>query len=334
MIRRLSCLIICAALIAALLAGCAPGGKAPAADDGRIKVVTTIFPPYDFARAVSGGLADVSMLLKPGAEVHSYDPSPADMIAIQECDVFIYIGGENDAWVDTVLASVDTADKSIVKLMDAVVPVEEESVEGMQTEEGHEHDEAAASDEHDDENADDHAHGEYDEHIWTSPKNAVLMVNAIRDAMAAQDSSHADQYAVNAAGYTAQIEAVDKRIAGIVEAASTKLIVVADRFPFRYFVDEFGLDYYAAFSGCSAESDVSAGTLAFLIDKVKETKLPYIYYIELSNRQVAQAVSEQTGAHMLLLHSCHNVTADDFAAGVTYVSLMNANADNLEKGLN
>ena len=323
--KKLLVYILSAALIMAALAGCTQGADSKnSTENGKLKVVTTIFPPYDFARAVSGGFADVTMLIDPGAEVHSFDPTPADIIAVQECDVFIYIGGENDAWVDTVLGSVDTTDKAIVKLMDAVSPVEEETVEGMQAEEEHGEDAEAHEDEH----------GEYDEHIWTSPKNAMLMVNAIRDAMSAQDSVNAEQYTANAADYTAQIEEVDARIQGIVDAAQRKLLVVADRFPFRYFVDEFGLDYYAAFSGCSAESDVSVGTLTFLIDKVKELNIPYIYYIELSNKQVAQSESEQTGAQMLLLHSCHNVTKDDFDAGVTYVQLMNANADNLEKGLN
>ena len=269
--------------------------------------------------AVAGDLADVTMLIDPGAEVHTFDPTTEDMIAIQHCDVFIYIGGENDAWVDTVLDSMDTSGKTVLRLMDYVSPVEEETVEGMQHThaegEGHEHE------------------AEYDEHIWTSPKNAILMIDAIADALAGIDSAHKDAYAGNAQRYTAQVQQVDEQIRGIVDSASRKLIVVADRFPFRYFVDEFGLDYYAAFSGCSSESDVSAGTLAFLIDKVKEYDIPFVYYIELSNKQVAQAVCEQTGAQMLLLHSAHNVTKDDFDAGVTYLSLMQQNAINLEKGL-
>jgi zinc transport system substrate-binding protein len=313
---------LAALLLAAALAGCAPqtGANGTGADDGKLSIVTTIFPPYDFARAISGGLADVTMLLDPGAEVHSFDPTTQDIIKIQNCDVFIYIGGENDAWVDTVLSSMDTKDKTIVKLMDAVTPVEEETVEGMQA--GEEEPEAAEEG------------PEYDEHIWTSPKNAMLMVDAIAQAMGQADSTNAQAYTKNAADYNAQIKEVDERMQSIVDKAPQKLLVVADRFPFRYLVEEFGLDYTAAFSGCSAESDVSAGTLAYLIDKVKENNIKYIYYIELSNRQVADAVAEQTGAEPLLLHSCHNVTKDDFDAGVTYVSLMTQNADNLDKGLN
>ena len=312
--------MLTALLVSAALAGCTANSTAGqnTANDGKLSVVTTIFPPYDFARAVAGDLADVSMLIDPGAEVHTFDPTTDDMMKIQNCDVFIYIGGENDAWVDTVLGSMDTKGKTIVRLMDAVKPVEEETVEGMQAE----HEETGTDS------------PEYDEHIWTSPKNAMLMVNAIAEAMGKADSAHSDAYTKNASDYNAKIKQVDERIQSVVDKAQRKLIVVADRFPFRYLVDEFGLEYYAAFSGCSAESDVSAGTLAYLINKVKDNNIPYVYYIEFSNKQVAQAVSEQTGAQMLLLHSCHNVTKADFDAGVTYVSLMQQNADNLEKGLN
>jgi len=320
--KRFLIYTLAAVMLLAALAGCSAGADADRTagqNEGKLSVVTTIFPPYDFARAVSGGLADVTMLIDPGAEVHSFDPTTQDIIKIQNCDVFIYIGGENDAWVDTVLGSMDTSDKTIIKLMDAVTPVEEETVEGMQAEEKSETSGEEGP--------------EFDEHIWTSPKNAMLMVDAIADAMAKADSANADAYKKNAADYNAQIKAVDERIQGIVDKAPQKLIVVADRFPFRYFVDEFGLNYVAAFSGCSAESDVSAGTLAYIIDKVKENNIKYIYYIELSNKQVAEAVSEQTGAQTLLLHSCHNVTKADFDAGVTYVKLWQKNADNLEKGL-
>ena len=320
--RKTLVYIVCAALVMAALTGCTKTNESSESgvDTGKLSIVTTIFPPYDFARAVAGDRADVTMLIDPGAEVHSYDPAPDDMIAIQECDVFIYIGGENEAWVDTVLGSIDTGDKTILRLMDDVAPVEEETVEGMQAEE-----------EESEEGAEGEA--EYDEHIWTSPKNAILMINAIAEALGGIDSANAAAYARNAQSYTAQINQVDEQIKTIVDNAPRKLIVVADRFPFRYLVEEFGLDYYAAFSGCSSESDVSAGTLAFLIDKVKEYDIPYVYTIEFSNQQVAQAVCEQTGAQMLLLHSCHNVTNDDFEAGVTYLALMQQNVINLEKGL-
>lgn len=320
--------MLTALLITAIFTGCEQntGSSQQSVEDDSITVVTTIFPLYDFARAVSGSKAHVTMLIDPGAEVHTFDPTTDDIIKIQECDVFVYVGGENDKWVDTVLSSMNTGGKKIVRLMDTVAPVEEEIVEGMQ----HEEDDA---EEHADE--EDHPHeGEFDEHIWTSPKNAMLMVSAIAEAMGKADETNAEAYKKNEADYNTQIGEVDKRIQGIVDNASRKVILVADRFPFRYMVDEFGLDYSAAFSGCSAESDVSVGTLTYLIDKVKAQSIPYIYYIELSNKKVAESVAEQTGANMLLLHSCHNVTKSDFDAGVTYVKLMQQNADNLEKGLN
>lgn len=321
--KKLLIYVLAAMLAAAGLAACAPANTDNAtqsvADDGRLSVVTTIFPPYDFARAVAGGLADVTMLIDPGAEVHSFDPTTEDIMKIQNSDVFIYTGGENDAWVDTVLESMDTEGKLIVRMMDAVTPLEEETVEGMQEEE---EEESAGLEVL-----------EYDEHIWTSPANAIQIVDAIADALGGADSANTEAYKKNAADYNAKIQAVDDRIRQIVDDAPSKLILVADRFPFRYLAEEFGLDYYAAFSGCSAESDVSAATLAYLIDKVKEKNIPYVYHIEFSNKQVATAVCEQTDADMLLLHSCHNVTKDDFDAGVTYVTLMEQNADNLEKGL-
>lgn len=313
--KRLLVLIFCAAL--ALTAGCAP--VSAGAQNDALRIVTTIFPPYDFARAVTGGNADVTMLIDPGAEVHTFDPTPEDIIRIQNADVFIYIGGENDAWVAQVLESVDTRGMTVVRLMDAVTPLDEETAEGMRP--GHAHDEDA------------HGEHEYDEHIWTSPQNALLMIGCIADALAAADSARAGEYESNAAAYSAQIAELGKRMRAVADASQTKLLVVADRFPFRYLADELGLDYRAAFGGCSSEAEVSAGTLASLIGAVEENGLGYVYYIEFSNQAAARAVSEQTGAKLLLLHSCHNVTRDDFEAGVTYLSLMQGNLENLKKGL-
>jgi len=318
-LKKIILLILCAALALTLL-GCAPA-SAPAGGKA-LSIVTTIFPPYDFARAVTGGSAEVTMLIDPGAEVHTFDPTPDDIIKIQNADVFIYIGGENDAWVEQVLEPMDTSHKTILRLMDAVTPVEEETVEGMQS--GHEDEE------------EDHAQEEgpeYDEHIWTSPKNAVSMIDYIAKALEKADGANAEAYRKNAAEYIAQIERVDKDIKAVADASQTKMLVVADRFPFRYFTDEFGLDYRAAFSGCSSESEVSAGTLAYLIDTVKQNGIKTVFYIEMSNQAVAKAVCEQTGAQMLLLHSCHNVTKDDFESGVTYLRLMEGNLENLKEGL-
>lgn len=319
--------ILCAVLLITLF-GCAQVNTSSERTGEGLSIVTTIFPPYDFARAITDGKADVTMLIDPGAEVHTFDPTPEDIIKIQNANVFIYIGGENDAWVDQVLESMDTSNKTILRLMDAVTPVEEETVEGIQS--GHDH---AHEDEVEHTHEENEHHHGYDEHIWTSPKNAMSMIDYIADALGRIDSDNASAYAQNAADYNAQIAQVDEQIQSVVDASSIKLLVVADRFPFRYLADEFGLDYRAAFSGCSSESEVSAGTLAYLIDTVKENGIGYVYYIEFSNKTVAKAVSEQTGAALLLLHSCHNVTKEDFDAGVTYLSLMQGNQENLKKGL-
>jgi len=288
------------------------------ADDG-LSIVTTIFPAYDFARAVAGDAAQVNMLVPAGAEIHSFEPTPADIIAISEADVIVYIGGESESWVDSVLQSIDTNSIKIVKLIDTVTPEEEELVEGM----GEEHKHELKTEE-----------VEYDEHIWTSPQNAVKMVQAVSDALCNVDKDNEIIYQNNAASYIEQISQIDEAIQQIVSSAKRKVLVFGDRFPFLYFAKEFGLSYRAAFPGCSSETETSAATMAHLIDYVQTEKIPYIYYIELSNQNVAKAIAEQTRAGLLLLHSCHNVTKSDFEAGVTYVSLMRQNIENLQKGLN
>lgn len=327
--KKIVVLSVVLLILALGVTGCAPNTAAKNADNpGKISIVTTIFPVYDFARAVAGDQAELTMLVKPAAEVHSYDPSPADIIKIQDADVFIYIGGENDAWVSTILDSMDTSNKSIIRLMDAVKPVAEETVEGMEAEE---EPVTAESTPKESEPAEEEI--EYDEHIWTSPKNAILMVDEIAAALAEVDAQNAATYTNNAAEYNAQIQTVDDEIAGIVAASPNKLLVFGDRFPFRYLVDEFGLEYKAAFPGCSTDTEASAGTLAYLMNTIQERNIKYVYYLELSNQNIARAISEQTGAQQLQLHSAHNVTKDDFEAGVTYVSIMQQNAENLRKGL-
>jgi zinc transport system substrate-binding protein len=309
------------ALLAMLLLSAFPFLTAMA--DGKISVVSTIFPPYDFARAVAGDKAEVTMLLKPGAEIHSFEPTPADILAIQNADVFLYIGGESDVWVDKILSSMDVSKKQIVRLMDAVTLVEEKTVEGMQEEA----EEAKADGEQE------NGEIEYDEHIWTSPKNAVLMVSAVSKAICAADAGNEAEYNKNAVDYIAQIEAVDTQFNAIVQESGTRLMVFGDRFPFRYFADAYGLEYRAAFSGCSTETEASAATIAYLIDTVQKYKLPYIYTIELSNQNIARSICEQTGAQILTLQSCQGISRDDFQAGETYVSLMRKNVENLRKGL-
>jgi len=282
-----------------------------------LRIVTTIFPEYDFARAVAGDLAEIEMLIKPGAESHSYEPTPMDIIAIQKCDVFICVGGENDTWAQKILSGLDTSGMQIVRLMEIVEPCVSEHHHA--DEEGHEDHEG-------------HAH-EYDEHVWTSPVNAMAIVSAIAEALAQADPANADAYAANAQEYSAQIAQVDEEVRAIVSGAVRKELVFGDRFPFLYFANEYGLDWESAFPGCSTDAEVSAATVAALIEKVKEKQAPVVFYIELSTHRIADTICEATGAQGMLLHSCQNVTREEFEAGETYVSLMQKNCVTLREAL-
>ena len=307
-----------------------------AQDDGRISVVTTIFPQYDFVRQIAGDSVDLKMLLKPGEETHSYEPTPQDIIAIQNSDIFIYVGGESDAWVADVLASVGEGVRTVT-LMDCVETVAEEEVEGMETH-GHAHDHeevyTGEQDDPDPTEETDHEHAEQDEHVWTSPRNAVLIVEKLRDALIAIDPENAGDYTQNAADYIAKLEQLDQEFQDVTDSAERNTIILGDRFPFRYLADAYGLDYYAAFPGCSSESEASAKTVAFLIDKVKEEQIPVVFSIELSNEKMTDSICEATDAKKLQLHSCHNVTKDDFEQGVTYLDLMERNVQALKEALN
>ena len=319
-----------ASVLLLLLSGCASPGTAGSEDSGKIRAVATIFPQYDFLRQIGGDHLELTMLLKPGAESHSFEPTPADMITVSQSDLFVYVGGDSDAWVETILESVDVSEKEIVTLMDCVETVAEEDVEGMETH-GHAHD-------HEDEDptaADgDHEEAEQDEHVWTSPRNAVRIVEKLRDALIAVDPDNAGDYTQNAADYIDRLNRLDQEFQETVDTAKRHTILLGDRFPFRYLADAYGLDYYAAFPGCSSESEASAKTIAFLIDKVKEEKIPVVFSIELSNEKMTDSICEATGATKLQLHSCHNVTRDDFEQGITYLDLMERNVQALKEALN
>ena len=319
-----------ASVLLLLLSGCASPGTAGSEDSGKIRAVATIFPQYDFLRQIGGDHLELTMLLKPGAESHSFEPTPADMITVSQSDLFVYVGGDSDAWVETILESVDVSEKEIVTLMDCVETVAEEDVEGMETH-GHAHD-------HEDEDptaADgDHEEDEQDEHVWTSPRNAVRIVEKLRDALIAVDPENAGDYTQNAADYIDRLNRLNQEFQETVDTAKRHTILLGDRFPFRYLADAYGLDYYAAFPGCSSESEASAKTIAFLIDKVKEEKIPVVFSIELSNEKMTDSICEATGATKLQLHSCHNVTRDDFEQGITYLDLMERNVQALKEALN
>ncbi|MCM1054674.1 MAG: metal ABC transporter substrate-binding protein [Bacteroides sp.] len=305
-------------LSAAALTACAPSDRELA--DGGISVVTTIFPQYDFARQIGGDRIRLKMLTTPGGESHSYEPTPQDIKVVSECDIFICAGGESDIWYNSVLKTVDTSDMTVISLMDCVETVEEEAVEGMSEKLSVFGGEAEEK--------------EYDEHVWTSLKNAQLISKRIGEAMAAADSANADFYASSTDEYIKRLSELDLKYAQAVESAENKTLVFGDRFPFRYLFDDYGLKYYAAFPGCSTDSDVSAKTMLFLINRVKEEKLPAVYYIEFGAKKIADAVAEETGAEPLLFHSCHTVSKEEFNSGATYLSLMEQNLENLKRGLN
>ena len=337
-----------------LLSGCS-GQNGTAADksaqgtaeeSGKISVVTTIFPPYDFVREIAGEQVELKMLLKPGEESHSYEPTPQDIIAIQESDVFIYTGGENDVWVEDILSSMPDSDCLTLKLVDCVDTVEEEHVEGMKESAGHTHEDPDSEAQADGEDADeDHDHAdeseeeahsvhEIDEHVWTSPVNAALIVEQIKEVLIEADPSNRAAYEENAAAYEAELSELDREFREVTENAQGNLLIFGDRFPFRYFADGYGLDYYAAFPGCAGDTEPSAATMAFLIDKVKEENVPAVLKMELSNADIANAIAEATGTEVKVFYSCHNLSADDFENGETYLSMMQKNVETLKEVLN
>lgn len=285
----------------------------------KIKVVTTIFPQYDFVRELAGDRVDLKMLLKPGEESHSYEPTPKDIIDIQNCDLFIYVGGENDAWVEDILESMDNRGRRDLRLVDCVDTVEEEHVKGMKeerhvgTEEAHE--------------------GELDEHVWTSPKNAERIVEKLSELLGEADPEYAEEYRKKAQAYEGKLKNLDLQFQKVVEESPGHTLLFGDRFPFRYFTKEYGLDYYAAFPGCASDTEPSASTMAFLINKVKEDKIPVVLKMELSNDQIAKAVAEATGARVKVFYSCHNITAEQFKEHVTYLDMMEKNVETLKEAL-
>ena len=339
--KRIASFFLALALAFSLTACTVPVEKA---DDGKIQIVATLFPYYDFARAIAGDRADVTLLLSPGREAHSFEPTPLDAVTISEADVFLYNGGEGEYWVDSMLDAAGENIAVIARMMDYVDALDEEYVEGMQGADGHDHDhEHGSHDDHDDH--DDHGHDheedehdsdevEYDEHIWTSPKNAVVLCRAVCDAICKADPANEDFYCANCDDYCAQIEALDARFASLCESAPRKLLVFADRFPMLYFCREFDLDYRAAFHGCSGDTEPSLATIKYLIDKVEDEDIPVVYTIDFGTKKVAAVVSECTGAAVDTLYSMQTVSRADFDAGETYLTLMERNYEALRKGLN
>lgn len=300
-------ILICI-LCVVLLCGC--NGNVNIKSTEKPTVTATIFPLYDFARAIGGDLLDVKLLIKPGAEVHSYDPLPSDMTSVYNSDLFLYIGGESDEWVNTLLNGTDL---NLVSLIDCVT---------CDTEHNHEHKHS---------HNDTHEHS--DEHIWTSPDNAVLMLEKICENIIEIDLKNAEIYRKNCDEYIKKIKSASDEISKTVSKHKDPFILVADRFPYEYFTEQYGIEYEAAFDGCAATTDISFKTMARLVETIKEKNIKTVFCTELSSKNIAKALSEETGVEITELHSAHNVTLDDFNGGITYVDILYRNLDALERGL-
>lgn len=495
--KRILPIIMALVLMLAVVSSCSQeGANTGDGNNKKISVVSTIFPGYDFTRAIAGDQVELTMLLPPGTESHSFEPTAQDVIKIQNSDVFIYVGGDSDAWVDRLLNSMDTTNMKIISMMDLVETVQEEVKEGMEEEHDHSHEEeinpddihdrplsdwagswvsiekalstgaldeyithnaeenekdfatqkniyaqrwqsdfsslkitdnqitwndasaayryigyklvegdhgasvwygfeaedpsanvptylafsdhgSGGEEQHDDahelahfhmrygnesfealtviedwsptyfpsdasdteiaealsEHSDSDHDAEYDEHVWTSPLNAIRITEHISSVLGTIDQQNADIYQTNTEAYVAKLKDLDAAFRDVVDNVSYKTLIFADRFPFRYFVDEYGLDYYAAFPGCSTETEPSAKTVSFLIDKTKNEGIPAIFHIEFSNEKMADTIGESTGAKKMLLHSGHNITKTDFEDGVTYLDLMWRNVETLKEAL-
>lgn len=320
----LSFLIICGLFS---ISGC---GKAESfkKSDGKISVVTTIFPYYDFVRQLAGDKADVRLLLSPGSDPHSYEPTPSDIVAIENCDIFIYNGGESDEWVDGVLSSIENKNLKVMKMMEYVPLRYEQSMDHSHEHSGHED-----MDDNDEEGHDHEEGEEYDEHIWTSIKNAERISASIADELMSVDSENSKYYNERKTDYISQLDSLDKKFT---EAANNKkrdTLVFGDRFPFLYFVSDYDLGYECAFPGCSHETEPSTAVVSHLIDFTREHDIPVVFYLELSSGKIAQIISEDSSAKTMLFSSCHNVTKEDFENGATYVSVMEQNLEALKEAL-
>lgn len=311
--------IFAALLCLALLCGCGPA--IPEKTPGKLQVVASVFPAYDFARAAGGDYASVSLLLPPGAESHSYEPTPADILLVQQCDLFIYLGGESDAWVDTILSATGM-EGTTLRMVDCVELLEETEREGMQNLPGHDH-------------GHDHDHGlgevtGMDEHVWTDPANAAAITRSIGNTLAGLASEHGEAFRTAAEAYCSQLNRLDAEFSAFFNGLDSRTIVFGDRFPLLYFAEAYQLDYYAAFPGCGTQTEPSAATVAFLTEKVRENRLSTVWYIEFSNHLVADSIAEAAGAGTAMFHTCHNVSKAELESGATYVSLMEGNLERLK----
>ena len=346
------------------MAGC--GKTTEKEDNYRLKIVTSLFPYYDMARAVIGDVKgiDLKMTVTPGQDSHSFEPTPSDVIQMENADVLIYNGGSLETWIDTLLDSLNNKNQIQMKMMDYVDVLNEEIVEGMDTRfEEHDHDEHShkednhnkekhkedshseekhKEDNHSEDSSNDsefhnedseEGHEETDEHIWTSPVNEIIMTEKICETLSKALPEEKENFQKNAESYISQLKELDNEFRTIVENAKINEIIFADKFPLQYFAKEYGLKYCAAFPGCGSDMEPSAKTIGFLVDKIKEDNIKAVFYLELSSHIVADAIETDTGAKPLQFNSCHNITQKQFDSGVTYVDLMKENVNNLKIAL-
>lgn len=316
---------IISALLAALLAFACFAACAPAPEKGEkggLRIVTTVFPAYDMVKNVAAGTpAETVFLLEKGVDLHSFQPTAEDILAISSCDLFVYVGGESDKWVEDVVSNAINKEIRSVDMMEVLGDAlkEEETVPGMQTEEDGEEEEE-----------------EYDEHVWLSLKNAAKLIRSISRTLKDIDPENAGKYEENASAYIEKINALDNRYKAAVDAAPVKTLVFADRFPFRYLTDDYGLSYYAAFAGCSAETEASFKTVTFLANKTDELGLHAVMKTEGSDGKIAETVVRNTRDKemtILSLDSMQTTTAKDVKNGVTYLSVMESNLEVLKQAL-
>lgn len=320
--KKILALLLALWIPAAVLSGCAPQDDSAASN--KLNIVTTIFPAYDWVREILGDetdRAEITTLLDSGVDLHSYQPTVDDIVKISECDLFLYVGGESDGWVEDALKNAPNKDRKVIRLLDVLgdSAKAEETVEGMQEEE-HDHEEEA----------------EYDEHIWLSLKNAQVLVAAISEALQESDPARKDTYAANAAAYAEKLSALDGEYRAAVDSGKYKTLLFGDRFPFRYLADDYGLDYYAAFPGCSAETEASFETVSFLAGKMDALGLPCVLTIEGTQHKIAETVVQNTAQknqQILTMDSMQAVTANDASSGVSYLSIMEKNLSVLKKAL-
>lgn len=320
--KKILALLLALWIPAAVLFGCVPQDDSAASN--KLNIVTTIFPAYDWVREILGDetdRAEITTLLDSGVDLHSYQPTVDDIVKISDCDLFLYVGGESDGWVDDALKNAPNKDRKVIRLLDVLgdSAKAEETVEGMQEEE-HDHEEEA----------------EYDEHIWLSLKNAQMLVAAISKALQESDPARKDTYAANAAAYVEKLSALDGEYRAAVDSGKYKTLLFGDRFPFRYLADDYGLDYYAAFPGCSAETEASFETVSFLAGKMDALGLPCVLTIEGTQHKIAETIVQNTAQknqQILTMDSMQAVTANDAASGVSYLSIMEKNLSVLKKAL-